>query len=1269
LTTPSQSPQLEYIISQFNEGCTHFQVAIQKVQETNFNEFENNLRTGGASIFNSLELAIKDYIKFFLNDPVIANKFCSSSRRVDFYELLQIMETHAKPPLKPDISKKLNFYRNKMRNPTEHEGSIPSVPHMNDAISIIRSFLLAYLPLTESQLINVTISVDVKGVLEPEKNSYFQSICQLNEYMDLGGISPRVGNKVVRIKLDDLFIPLKVEENAPLIESIEEGKSKSLTKKTIKQGSSNSTDSCDENQKKIDFLETELNTQNNLRRITLNQMLEKPKTVLLGHPGSGKTTVGKYIAYSMASKQYSKLGQQFEELIPICVKVSDYALELKSNQSLSLFEFIVKKNTNRFSKLFEWYLKNDLCICIIDGLDEIPLLELQGPTIRKIEQFISEFNNNRFLITSRIVGYRKNQISGDFSQVTLIDFDNEQISHFLKKWHIAIEIESANKYSDVDIDEKVKKLSDSINSNIGIRKLASNPLLLTIIALANWRGTKLPNRRVDLYQIACETLIENWPLRQRQLKLDSNEILKILEPIAYKIFISGKNNLIHEQELRPLFEENVIEQRGISPQEAKTISKDLFDAIEEGTGFFLARGLDERHQKLFGFLHLTFAEYLTARYVAEQWLDGNFDLKKYAHDDRWHEIILLMAGHFSSYSQQTASKLVREILNLGSDFEDVLNRDLLLAAEILIDNVKVKRDLEDEIVSKLIKIGLATKHVPLFRYVIDCVSRISKNFPIGAPIELLKINDLDDMDLKIRKSTIFPFVGKLSEESCRILIQGLFKEDLSSHFSKVFFEKSRMIGMEGKRDHSIIFQSKGNTFFTSISKDVALLFIEAASPNIINFDQFVNKKESEETNPPICFIINTEDMKKIDIEQLESVFEKKNSIFYTIVFNALKGDENQLISINDLLIKILDSISQTDDLNKKGIRLEMLEICSVFSHIFNKKFDSKIELLLHEEARKTIPLLDCENQRFQEIALRFIINICENDREILFNKLIDHNKEIIRAEIIDFIGTTLKTESVKSKIKDHFVADPSQYVRYICARKIIEFDDFNENEVEKLFDTLLQGNPSQNNNSQFPWLLNLIQFSTKLSTKEWYEKDLDSMNNRIFNLILEFDTSSTDFESYRYSRFNSNENLAKLIRPLCVNSNPKVQFLSVLIWSQIRSKETLFTEFIDISKKSENDVKKTAINVLTNIDLKNENILSALFNLIFDSNKTISTMAAERLIKVKNHNQRQKVIERLQQKDNSCFDNPACFLVLWEILVFPHLDKNSNPSSIINFNN
>ena len=1192
-------------------------------------------------IFNSLELAIKDYLSFYSKNPDYLSQFSTSSSRYNFHELLSLMEKDGIPPLDKEISKQLNFYRNKMRNPTEHQGDIPSIQYMKKAISIIHDFLLSYLPIQDNNLLKIQVPSDEKEMLESERQEYFSSISKMFEFMDLGGISPRVGNKVVRIKLDDLFIPLKMEENCPLIESIEEGKK---LENSIKKESKPS----EGKKKNIDLLTAK--SQKNDISTTLNQILEKPRIILLGHPGSGKTTVGKYLAYSIATKNYSTIGKQFEPLIPICIKVSDYSLELKNNQNLSLFEFIVNKSTSKFSNLFEWSLKRGLCICIIDGLDEVPIPQLQGIVIRRIEHFISEFNNNRFLISSRIVGYRKNQLSGDFTQVTLVDFDEAQIKYFLKKWHIAIEIESEKKYNESEIDDKIRILLKSINSNIGIKKLAGNPLLLTIIALANWRGTKLPNRRVDLYQIASETLIENWPLRQRQLKLDSNEIFKILEPIAYKIFVSGKNNLIHEQELMPLFEENVIEQRGISASEAKVISQELFNAIEEGTGFFLARGLDIHHKKMFGFLHLTFAEYLTARYVSEQWLAGNFDLRTYAHDDRWHEIFLLMAGHFSSYSQETVSKLVKEILNLNSDFENFLHRDLLLSAEILIDNVKVKRELEDEIVSRLISVAISTKNPSLFHYASECVSRISKNFSLGKPSDLLKIEGNDNSEIKIKKSLLLSATNKISEETCRYIIQGLFEKGTLFENSIFFFLRYRLFdNFLGKNNNYIFFTRDGQQSYTApVSNELGSLFIESSN-KILNFEQLLNKKK-DENEPTIC-VIKSDEIAAADLNKFDILYQNSPGIFYSILFSAFRNYPVPLIDTKDFILKLLKSIPDIKDTKILIQRLDSLEICIIFPHLMFNHIDPEIERIAEEQSKYLTSQVESVDSQYSENILRFIFNNCKN-HDSLFLKFFESKNSEIKAGAITFVHKKCSPQ-VLEKINDCFLNDPSLNLRYLCAIKKIEINDISIQDVVKIIDTVIQWISIADNKSSS--LLILIELSSMISQKKEFKDVSNDLNEKIFNIIKKF-SKGIEFPQY-YQRLEINDELAKKLKPLIHDQDTDVQKLSIKILSKIKNKKDLFVEFIDLSKKSSSDTKITSINGLTDSDLKDEDILNSLIDLIDDSDTQVAENATSRLKRIKNLSQRQKIILKIQEKKSNCIESPDCFSIFWEFLVLPHLDK------------
>ena len=53
-------------------------------------------------------------------------------------------------------------------------------------------------------------------------------------------------------------------------------------------------------------------------------------------------------------------------------------------------------------------------------------------------------------------------------------------------------------------------LIEALDANPGVANLASNPLLLTILALIKRQGVSLPNRRVELYELYLKTLISAW---------------------------------------------------------------------------------------------------------------------------------------------------------------------------------------------------------------------------------------------------------------------------------------------------------------------------------------------------------------------------------------------------------------------------------------------------------------------------------------------------------------------------------------------------------------------------------------------------------------------------------------------------------------------------------------------------------------------------------------------------------------------------------------
>jgi len=264
-------------------------------------------------------------------------------------------------------------------------------------------------------------------------------------------------------------------------------------------------------------------------------------------------------------------------------------------------------------------------------------------------------------------------------------------------WYDAIKSE----ISESTHTEGADDLIQALRAKPQIARMAANPLLLTIIVLMHWRGVKLPSRRVQVYQNATDTLIEYWTAQRGVAELDAEEVKGILAPIAHYILSSNVAGVIAHQDLLPRFYEGIAAQRGCDQATAKRIGRQILRNLNEQSGLFLERGSDANGQPVYGFLHQTFGEYLAALCLAEEMQSGEFALETYIYRSMWHEPLLLMAGHLSIYSKPQANALLRDILDFPTPYEKVLQRNLLLAAGCLADDIHVQPRLRDEVLEKL----------------------------------------------------------------------------------------------------------------------------------------------------------------------------------------------------------------------------------------------------------------------------------------------------------------------------------------------------------------------------------------------------------------------------------------------------------------------------------------------------------------------------------------------------------------------------------------
>lgn len=496
------------------------------------------------------------------------------------------------------------------------------------------------------------------------------------QYIDIKGFSPKINNRQVKISLNNIYVPLQlISENVVDL----------ISKNEI----------LESKQKKEIF-------------IPENLLNEKNKIAILGDPGSGKSTLLKFLVFSICSNRNENA--IFSDIVPVYIRISDYERYYKSFQK-PISEYIINHYEKKFESILVEGLENNKLALFFDGLDEINDVHIRHDIVTEINNFIALYPLNKIIVTSRKVGYSETRLSSHFGHFELMDFDLPQIKTFAKNWYSSIA-----ENSDKNIEEANKKaeiLIKSISRNKSVIRLARNPLLVTIIALIDYQGTTLPEKRVELYDIATSTFLENWVNQRRtarKITFDKSGLIEILAPIAFYIHTNYSDGLIMEDEFKKLLSKSYTDIYPFtSKKEAQKDVNDIIDFIREDAGFIFEKGRNKNAIALFGFIHLTFQEYFASIEFATKWKEGYFkdNLGDYIFNSNWHEVLMLAASQFRlsdhpRVGRNKASEFIEKILSVNDEFPEIM-RPLLIVFKALIDEVEIQPALFEKIINTVFK--------------------------------------------------------------------------------------------------------------------------------------------------------------------------------------------------------------------------------------------------------------------------------------------------------------------------------------------------------------------------------------------------------------------------------------------------------------------------------------------------------------------------------------------------------------------------------------
>lgn len=436
---------------------------------------------------------------------------------------------------------------------------------------------------------------------------------------------------------------------------------------------------------------------------SINQEHEK-LFVLLGDPGSGKTTFINYLTFLLAENASSsgnrnsivELDEKLLNLLPIRILLRSTAKYITptngngqkgtANMLWQVIQAEMVESMGLPQTLFPYLQKRILregAFLLLDGLDEVPgAEESRQCLIEAIQSFVRSLpSKSRVVLTARPYAYSDSKWNlPGFKVLTLAPFNMEQISQFVKGWYKTVRGLSVDRDRR---DESVTQLITALEERKNLSELASRPLLLTLMAILHSSGGHLPEDRSSLYEESVKLLLLRW---QNQLKLkDPDGTLIIQHGLDKDLGIS-------ESKIRTAVEKLAFEayrhQGSTSDRESSfDISrKDVVDCfssyvpdhfnptvlltyLETRVGLLIGRGEDK-----YAFLHRSFQEYLTACYLANYASDFSLTLRDLLYKDIewWREVFLLGVGKKKQGGLSEAVNVVNALLPIDMKLEDEL---------------------------------------------------------------------------------------------------------------------------------------------------------------------------------------------------------------------------------------------------------------------------------------------------------------------------------------------------------------------------------------------------------------------------------------------------------------------------------------------------------------------------------------------------------------------------------------------------------------------